>query len=95
MSMEKRLLGMLARVFADGQLDASEKAELQEMWRTGGLTVPQVRAVMKDFVAKTWSHITADQVITTAEREKLQVIVDELKLPDDCIPEEAKRLLGK
>jgi hypothetical protein len=85
---------MLARVFADGQIDPDEKAELEAMWKSGGLTKEQVHGVMKEFMARTLSHITADKVVTEAEKQKLRLIVTELEIPNECIPDEARKLLA-
>jgi uncharacterized membrane protein YebE (DUF533 family) len=90
MDLEKRLKGMLARVFSDGMLDDAERAELETMWKSGGLTNEQVRKVMSEFVKTTYKHVMADGTVTNLERAKLQNIVRELKLPDDAIPEEVR-----
>lgn len=90
---DKRLLGMLARIFSDGVLEDAERAELQEHLRSGALTPESARATMSEFLLTTMKHALADGTVTERERAKLRLIVDTLALPADCIPEDVKKAL--
>ena len=93
-SLEIRFKGMLARIFSDGVVTEEERAELTKAMTSGDLPADRVQAVMIDFLSKTFRHFTADGRITDTERDKLRLIVDELKLPDDCVPEGVKRAIA-
>ena len=84
--VQKALLSLVERIFADGVVTSAERSELVSLYREGGLTVPEVREVFTTFVAQTWGEAIADGVLTDGERQKLAVIVRELHVPRDCVP---------
>ena len=83
---QQELLALVGRIFADGIVDASERSELVSLYRAGGLSVPEVRAVFSAFLERTWGESIADGVLTDDERGKLAAIVRELRLPSECVP---------
>ena len=91
---EARLRECLARVFSDGVLDASEREELRAIYARGTMMVPVVKRVFAEFVTATYAEVMADGVVTSHERAKLRAIVEGLKLPDACVPDEVKRVLA-
>jgi uncharacterized membrane protein YebE (DUF533 family) len=91
--VDNRLKGMLARIFSDGVVDANERAELDRQLQSGAMKSETVRATLLDFLATTMKHVTADGVVSDSERAKLRVIVTELELPNECIPDEVRRAI--
>ena len=92
---EARLRDCLARVFADGVLEPSEREELKAIYARGTMMVPVVKRIFTEFVTATYAEVMADGVVTSDERAKLRAIVLGLKLPDACVPDEVKRVLGQ
>lgn len=92
---ELRFKGMLARIFSDGVVTPEERAELDAALTSGELPIERAAAVILDFVAKSFSHFTADGQITESERAKLRLIVSELHLPEDAVPDAVRRALAK
>jgi hypothetical protein len=83
---QQALLSLVDRIFADGIVTPSEKSELVSLYREGGLTVAEVREVFTSFIETTWGASIADGVLTESERHKLALIVRELHVPRDCVP---------
>lgn len=94
-AIDKALKGMLARIFADGVVEAHERSELDAKLKSGALSHDVVRATMLDFLRTSFAHVKADGVVTPREKERLTTIVDELALPSDCVPYEIKKAIGK
>ncbi len=90
---EERLRECLARVFADGVLDESERDELKAIYARGTMMVPVVKRIFTEFVTATYADVMADGVVTDDERAKLRAIVQGLKLPDACVPDEVRKAL--
>jgi hypothetical protein len=90
-AVDSRLRALLARIFADGALDVSEREELQTLWRQAKLTLPVVRATFDDFLRAELGHALADGVVDEGEKDKLRFIVRALKIPPAKVPEEIKR----
>ena len=89
----KRFKGMLARIFSDGVLSQEERLELDGMLRMGDLDAAAIARTMSEFLHASFEHAKADGVITPREKQKLALIVRELRLPESAVPEEVKRLL--
>jgi uncharacterized membrane protein YebE (DUF533 family) len=94
-AIDKALKGMLARIFADGEVEPHERTELDAKLKSGALSHDVVRATMLDFLRTSFSHVKADGVVTGREQERLKTIVEELALPSDCIPDEIKRAIAE
>ena len=92
-SIDKAFKGMLARIFSDGVVEPSERVELKAKLASGGISAESARATMIDFLETTMKHVNADGTVSERERAKLKTILDELGLPEDCIPEQVKRAL--
>ena len=93
-TIDKPFKGLLARICADGVVEPEERAELAAKLRSGALAHDVARATMLDFLKTSFSRVTADDVVTDRERARLKAIVDELALPDDCVPDEIKQALA-
>ncbi len=93
-NVDKRLKGMLVRIFSDGVVEPKERAELDALLASGQLSKESVRATMIDFLNGSMKHVLADGTVSDREREKLRVIVTELELPNDCIPDEVRRAIS-
>ena len=91
--VDKKLKGMLARIFSDGVVEPSERVELDRHLGAGTLSSETVRATLLDFLRTTMKHVNADGEVSETERAKLRVIITELELPNDCIPDEVKRAI--
>lgn len=91
--IDKALKGMLARIFSDGRVDDAERAELRARLASGALAPAVAQETMRDFLATTYKHATADGKLSDAERGRLRTIVTELDLPNDCVPDEVKRAI--
>lgn len=92
---QERLAHLLDEVFADGRLDPDERDELRRLFSSGGLTVSQAKAVFQDFVERTWGEVMADGVVTDDERQKMETIIRELKLPADVLPPQVALFLDR
>jgi hypothetical protein len=90
--VDKRLKGMLARIFADSVVEAAERKELDAL--LASLSKEVVRETMIDFLSASMKHVLADGKISDREKEKLRVMVMELELPNDCIPDEVRRAIA-
>jgi len=92
-SVERRFTGMLARIFSDGIVTDDERKELWTAVATGGLPASRVDALLIDFIRKSFSHFSADGRLTDSERGKLRLMVDELALSQESLPDEVRRAL--
>lgn len=92
---QRALLALVERVFDDGTVTPEERADLRALFRSGGLTVAEVREVFAAFVEQTWGHVIADGVVTAEEQAQLIAIVRELRLPGECLPLEVRRAIVK
>jgi len=92
--LERRFLGLLAKIFSDGVVTDAERGELHARIQDGQLSPEQIRAVMLHFLTTSLGHITADGKVTRREHDKLRLIVDELGLPDDSVPDEVRDVLA-
>jgi hypothetical protein len=91
---QKELAALIERIFEDGVVDSEEREELQAFWRQRGLTVPQVREVVDQFVLRVWGEVIADGVITAEERARLAAVKEGLRLPDEVIPEPVREAVS-
>ena|SRR3989339_1152375 len=91
---QKELLKLIEKIFDDGKLDPSEKAELKYFWTHRAMTATQVLEVVEKFVSNTWQETIEDGLITDEEHEKLRTIVDGLHLPADIWPEKMRQLIS-
>lgn len=94
-AIDKGFKGLLARIFADGVMDPSERAELDAKLKSGAISHEAARATMLEFLKTSFAHVAADGVVTGREQERLKAIVQELALPDDCIPDEVKEAIER
>ncbi|WP_394842766.1 hypothetical protein LZC95_37560 [Pendulispora brunnea] len=92
-SVERRFTGMLARIFSDGIVTDEERKELWTAVATGGLPAARVDALLIDFIRKSFSHFSADGRLSDSERGKLRLMVDELALSQESLPDEIRRAL--
>ena len=84
---------MLARIFSDGIVTDDERTELWTAVATGGLDAARVDALLLDFLQKSFAHFSADGRLTDSERGKLRLIVNELALSQEHLPDEIRRVL--
>ena len=91
-AVDKKLKGMLARIFSDGVVQPGEREELDRHLESG-LSKETVQATLVDFLKTTMKHVNADGAISDREREKLRLIVTELELPNDAIPDEVRKAI--
>lgn len=94
MDPKRKLKGMLARIFSDATVDASERAELQAYLSSSELSMAEIKEVVADFVATTWKITMADGVVSDVERQRLTEIVAVLGLERSDVPAEWAKLLG-
>ena len=90
---QEDLGALLVRIFEDGVVDSSEREELRQFWIKRGMTVPQVRAVVDQFLARIWGEVMEDGVITPEERGRLKAAVEGLNLPLEVLPGEVRAAL--
>jgi len=84
---------MLARIFSDGVVTDSERTELWTAVTTGGLDAARVDALLVDFLQKSFVHFSADGRLSDSERGKLRLMVNELALSQEHLPDEIRRAL--
>ncbi|MFO0642913.1 MAG: hypothetical protein U0183_27045 [Polyangiaceae bacterium] len=83
---KRRFKGMLARVFSDAEVDASEADEIRGFLGSGELSPEEVSQVVMDFVQTTWRVTVADSEISDKERKRLKEIVRVLEIPQSSLP---------
>ena len=83
---QKDLAALIDRIFADGKVEDSERAELRQFWTKQGMSVKQVREVVDAFVGRIWGEVMADHVVSREEKQKLWAIVNGLHLPEEAMP---------
>ena len=84
---ERQLKGMLARVFSDGIVTDEERSELLTALGDDTLQPERVARVVEDFIARSFSHFVADGKLTDSETSKARLIVHELGLREEQLPE--------
>lgn len=94
MDPNRKLKGMLARIFSDATADAEERAELRAYLSSGVLSMAEIKDVVEDFVQTTWKITIADGVVSDVERQRLGEIVQVLGLERDALPVEWAKLIG-
>ncbi len=85
---KRRFKGMLARVFSDGVVNATEAEEVRAFLSSGELTPEEVSGVIADFIQLTWRVTVADSEITEREKQRLREIVRVLEIPQSTLPPE-------
>jgi len=94
MDPKRKLKGMLARIFSDGEVSDEERDELKSYLAPGAFMMPSdVRDVLADFVATTWKITIADGVVSDAEKRRLRTIVAELEIDRALLPPEWQALV--
>lgn len=92
---ERRLLGMLARVFSDGVVTQDERAELLSGLAASKLEPERVVRVVDDFMKRSFTHFVADGKLTESEISKARLIVHELGLREEQLPAALKFLASE
>lgn len=90
---QKKLLGMLARVFSDAEADADEQEQIRKYLASGALGVKDTRDVLERFVAQTWRITMADGVVSEIEKKRLRNVVHVLGIDASLLPEGWSALL--
>jgi tellurite resistance protein len=85
---------MLARIFSDADVNASERDELNAFFASGALDAAATKEVVDGFVATTWKAASADGVITDIEKQRLREIAAVLGLSRTSLPEGWAALVG-
>ena len=93
--LERRLTGLLARIFSDGLVSDEERVELNEALAQPELAPDRVQAVVRAFVEASFEQFKANGTVSDRERDKLVLIVRELRLPDSALPAEVLAVLER
>jgi uncharacterized tellurite resistance protein B-like protein len=89
-----KLAEIVKRVMADGQIDASEREELQSVYREALLTVVDVKEVLTGYLGEVRDEVLADGKVTEEERARCRAVLAALKLPRELVPADFQALLG-
>ena len=90
---KRQLKGMLARIFSDADVDASEQGELSAFFASGALDDGAKKEVVDAFVATTWKATSADGVVSDLEKQRLREIAAVLGLAPAALPPEWAKLI--
>ncbi|HLK90624.1 MAG TPA: hypothetical protein VKZ18_12055 [Polyangia bacterium] len=88
-----KLAEVVRRVMADGKIDASEREEMQGLYRQALLTVIDVKEVLSGYLAEVRAEVLADGVVTDEERARCRDVLAALKLPRELVPPDFRALL--
>ena len=87
------LAGLIERVMADGKIDASEREEMQAVYRQALLTVSDIKDVLGRYVRAVQDEVLADGKVTDEERTRCRAVSSELKIPPTLLPDSFKAIL--
>jgi len=90
---KRKLKGMLARIFSDADVDATEHGELTAFFASGALDAADTKEVVDAFVATTWKATNADGVVSDVEKQRLREIAAVLGLAPSALPPEWAKLI--
>ncbi len=89
-----KLADIVKRVMADGTIDASEREEMQNVYRQALLTVIDVKEVLNGYLGLVRDEVLADGKVTDEERARCRAVLAALKLPRELVPPDFRALLG-
>jgi len=89
-----KLAEVVRRVMADGKIDASEREEMQSIYRQALLTVIDVKEVLTGYLGEVRDEVLADGKVTEEERARCRAVIAALKLPRELVPADFQALLG-
>ena len=81
-----KLADIVKRVMADGKIDASEREEMQSVYRAALLTVIDVKEVLTGYLGVVRDEVLADGKVTDEERARCRAVLAALKLPRELVP---------
>jgi uncharacterized tellurite resistance protein B-like protein len=88
-----KLAELVRRVMADGKIDASEREEMQALYREALLTVIDVKEVLNGYLGEVRDEVLADGKVTEEERARCRAVLAALKLPRELVPPDFRALL--
>jgi tellurite resistance protein len=88
-----KLAEVVRRVMADGKIDASERQEMQSIYREALLTVLDVKEVLTGYLGEVRDEVLADGKVTEEERARCRAVLVALKLPRELVPADFRALL--
>ncbi len=83
---QERLLSLVFRSFAGGVVTAEETEQMRFTCRKGDLSSREIHDVLQLIAHAIWGPSVAD-TMSDEERRKVETIVANLQLPDECLPE--------
>ncbi|HSY42235.1 MAG TPA: hypothetical protein VLA79_22025 [Polyangia bacterium] len=89
-----KLAEVVRRVMADGKIDASEREEMQSIYRQALLTVLDIKEVLNGYLREVRDEVLADGTVTEEERARCRAVLAALKLPRELVPADFQALLG-
>jgi hypothetical protein len=89
-----KLAEVVRRVLADGKIDATEREEMQSIYRQALLTVIDIKEVLTGYLGEVRDEVLADGKVTDEERARCRAVVAALKLPRELVPADFQALLG-
>jgi uncharacterized tellurite resistance protein B-like protein len=89
-----KLADIVKRVMADGTIDASEREEMQSVYRQALLTVIDVKEVLTGYLGEVRDEVLADGKVTDEERARCRAVLVALKLPRELVPADFQALLA-
>ena len=88
-----KLADVVRRVMADGKIDASEREEMQSIYRQALLTVLDIKEVLNGYLGEVRDEVLADGQVTEEERARCRAVLAALKLPRELVPADFRALL--
>ena len=88
-----KLAEVVRRVMADGKIEASEREEMQSIYRQALLTVLDIKEVLTGYLGEVRDEVLADGTVTEEERARCRAVLAALKLPRELVPPAFQALL--
>lgn len=88
-----RLKALLQEIFEDGLVEVEERERLSEARAELGLDAEEISGVFAEFLEEKWGEAMSDDILTNEERLVLKRVIQELHIPDERVPVQARLAL--
>lgn len=88
-----RLRALLREIFDDGLVEVKERERLTKACAELGLGSEEIHGVFEAFLEEKWGEAMSDDMLTNAERLVLKRVIEELHIPEERIPVQARLAL--
>jgi len=88
-----KLMALLHEIFDDGLVEVKERERLVSARTELGLDNEEIHAIFEGFLEEKWGEAMSDDVLTNEERLVLKRVIQELHIPDERVPVQARLAL--